>query len=69
MTQHTVGIQQMAFSFPTPEFGLMGHSKVPYYLSVPSLPGHFPSTFLPDFLGASREMSSRLLPAPTQHTS
>lgn len=59
----------MSFSFPTPEFGSMGHSKVHYCLSVPSLPGHFPSTFLPDFLGVSRAMSSQLLPALAQYTS
>lgn len=69
MTQYTVGIQQMAFSFLIPKFDFMAHPKSAYCPPVPSMPGHFPSAFLPDFLGSSREMRSWLLPALAQHTS
>lgn len=59
----------MFFSFCTPGLGSGDHPKGPYSLPFPFFPGHFPPAFLPDFLGASREMSSRLLSALVQSTS
>ena len=59
----------MSFSFPTPELGFLAYPKGPSCLPFASLPSHFSSAFVPDFLGASGEMSSRLLPALAQHTS
>lgn len=59
----------MSFSFPTPELGFMTYPKGPYCLPLASFPNHVSSAFVPDFLGASGEMSSQLLPALGQHTS
>ena len=65
MTLHTESIQQMSFSFHTPGLGSVDHSQSACCLPFPSFPGHFLSAFP----GASREMSSWLLPALAQHTS